>query len=368
MPNEVFAEDIEALLERLEGISAARVVATDAGDIDRIYLTASPRYDPTAVRRTVATALMSSYSLLLDGWRIRVARLEADGVNPRPWRVYRLEDVRTATGVRVTVELRGEQNPESRNIGSAQGSGDPATRLRTAAAATLDALKSSLEAEGTRASVESIGAMVLAGCETAVVAVSLSGPTAPPEMLVGAALIGTSDIEAVIEATLDAIGKRNPVREQRRTAMKDRREQLESMRAHYRQIRGPQRPMPVVAPPTPSEPLPADDAADSAPEPTEVRPERSGGAAVAPREPVRSEGDRPRGGPRSSIDDDFFRQLITAGTPIDIRCRDGYQISGAVLKGVATYTLIVATKHGDELLFKHGIISIRAQAKAPSAE
>ncbi len=153
--------------------------------------------------------------------------------------------------------------------------------------------------------------------------------------------------------------------------MKDRREQLESMRAHYRQIRGSQRATPVVAPPAPSEPPPAEAADVGAvePEPSAFRPERAGGAEVAPREETaRPEVDRPRGPARGAIDDDFFRQLIASGTPIDIRCRDGYQISGAVLKGFGTYTLMVATKHGEELVFKHGIISIRAQGKTPSSE
>ncbi len=370
MPSEVFAEDIESLLERLEGVSAARVVATDAGDIDRIYLTASATHDPSIVRRMVATALMSSYSLPLDGWRIRVARLESAESSHHRWLVHRLEDIRTPEGVKVAVELRAEDDADARTLGSAHGLPDPASRLRTAAVATLAALKSSLEVEATRASVESIGTLSLAGRETAVVAVSISGAT-HTELCVGAALIGSSEIEAVIEATLDAVGKRTPGREQRRTAMKDRREQLESMRAHYRQIRGPQRATPVVAPPTPSEPPPAEAADVGAVEPerTEIRPERAGGAEVAPREEtVRPEGDRPRGTARGSIDDDFFRQLIASGTPIDIRCRDGYQISGAVLKGFGTYTLMVATKHGEELVFKHGIISIRAQGKTPSSE
>ena len=41
MPGEVFAEDIETLLEQLAGVTSARVVANDAGEIDSIYVTAT---------------------------------------------------------------------------------------------------------------------------------------------------------------------------------------------------------------------------------------------------------------------------------------------------------------------------------------
>lgn len=366
MANEVFAEDIEALLGRLEGVTAARVVATDAGEIDRIYLTASSSHDPPTVRRMVATALMSKYSLALDGWRIRVARVQADGIDHARWHLHRLEDVRTATSAKVIVELRKTAEPGARLMGSAQGGPDAPTRLRTTAVAALAALKSELEGEGSRAAVESISSVSLAGREAIVVAVSVSGGTRA-ELYVGASMITSSEAEAAVGATLDAIGKRTRLSEERGIVMKDRREQLESMRAHYRQVRGPQRQVPVVAP-VPSEPQPAP-ANDDVTDLTEVRPERQGGAAVSGRdEAARQEQDRPRPGGRGAMEDDFLRQLISTGALVHIRCRDGYQIPGAVVKGFGTYTILIATKSGDELVFKHGIISIRPLSTNPTPE
>jgi len=364
--NEVFAEDIEALLERLEGVTAARVVATDAGEIDRIYLTAASDHDPPAVRRMVTTALMSSYSLALDGWRIRVARLEANGPDPTQWQLHRLEDVRTATEAKVVVELRPAGDTVARAIGSAHGVPEAATHLRLTAAATLGALKSVLEAEGSRAVVESVEVISLASRDAAVVAVSVTR-AAQNDFYVGAAVSSGSETEAVVAATLDAIGKRTQGPDPRRMAMKDRREQLESMRAHYRQVRGPQRQMPTAAP-VASEAPPAK-AEDVGADLAEVRPERPGGAAVGGREDAsKTEMDRPRPGTRGAMEDDFFRQLIAAGTPVHIRCRDGYQIASAVLRGFGTYTLMVETESGEELVFKHGVISIRALATNPTSE
>ena len=63
--------------------------------------------------------------------------------------------------------------------------------------------------------------------------------------------------------------------------------------------------------------------------------------------------------PKSSMEDDFFRHLVTTGIPVHLRCRDGYEILGGVLKDFGTYSLLVETDTGRELVFKHGIITIR---------
>ncbi len=356
MANEIFAEDIEALLERLEGVTAARVVATDAGEIDRIYITASPEHDATSLRQMVASALMSEYSLALDGWRIRVARLRPDVSAQAIWRVQRIEDVLTETSTRIVVELRGNGETGPRLVGAAQGLPDSNSRLRTAASATLGALKSVLDADEQRATIESVNLVPLAGREAAVVAVSVasSGHSA---LHVGASVVSDSEAEAVIAATLDAVGKRTTALRKRGWAMKDRRDQLESMRAHYRQVRGPQRQVPAVAPEA-SEAVEAEE--DVVTDLAQIRPERQGATVGETREEAsRQEKDRNRTIAKGVMEDDFFRQLVTTGTPVHIRCRDGFQIPEAVVKDFGTYSLLVETEGGRELVFKHGIISIR---------
>ncbi len=361
--NEIFADDIEALLERLEGIAAARVVATEAGEIDRIHITASPGHDPTSVRRTVVAALMSEYSLSLDGWRVRVARLREESAPQASWHVQRIEDVVSENSARTVVELRADAETGPRLIGEARGLPDVTNRLRTAASATLAALKSVLGTEDQRATVEGIDIVALAGREAAVVAVSVASTT-HSDLYVGASVVETSEAEAVITATLEAIGKRIPARQKRGLVMKDRRQQLESLRTHYRQVRGPQRQTPVAAPVS-GEPSAVDDEAEhdlAAP-----RPERQGGATVGSREEgTRQETERTRTVNKGVMEDDFFRQMVTSGTPVHIRCRDGYQIPEGVLKGFGTYSLLVATETGEELVFKHGIISVRPLSVGPT--
>jgi sRNA-binding regulator protein Hfq len=426
MPSEVYAEDLEALLERLDGVVAVRVVATDGGDIDRIYVTAEGDDEESTIRRTVGSALMSAYSLAVDPWRIRVARLRpAAPLRPR-WYMQRVEEVLTAADVRVTVELRaGEGSAAAPLVGRARGQLDAASRLRTAAQATLDALKSWLEAEDRRAAVETISPLPLAAGRAVVVALALAGPSSS-DRYVGAALVEGSDAEAVIAAVLDALGKRGATLPRRGWMMRDRQDELESMEAHFRRLREPQRVMPQPAhgpalptngPPNgsrempedsetpsmgaaPSEGAPLEDASleDAAPEGTtprgatpvarrpvsavpddrmtaspewdeedevatleQIRPERAGGAEVV--QPMnRPEMERGRFAPKSSMEDDFIRQLMSSGVSVHIRCRDGYEITDGVVRDFGTYSLLVETRGGRELVFKHGIISIRPLA------
>src|SRR5579884_3919400 len=80
MPKEVYADEIERFLAAVEGVASARVFATPAGDIDRIYVTAENAADTREVRRAVA-ALVSTYGVPVDPSRIRVA-LFREGLRP----------------------------------------------------------------------------------------------------------------------------------------------------------------------------------------------------------------------------------------------------------------------------------------------
>ena len=358
MPGEVFAEDIETLLEQLAGVTSARVVANDAGEIDSIYVTAHSDRDESLMRRTITSALMSSYSLAVDGWRIRVARL-AGGPPPATWRPSRVEEVLAGTSVQATVELEPAQGEGGTLTGHARSSPDRTSRLRGLGSATLDALKPVLDREERRAALESMASIQLIGREAVVVAVSI-GSAAETRFYVGTAVVEGNEAEAVIAAMLDAVGKRGAKVERRGWTMKDRRDELESMRAHYRRLREPQRQMPALTPEANGDDDPSDGAADL----SQVRPERAGGATVSPA-PAKAEADsRPeqaqaRPGQRSSMEDEYLRQLVTTGIPVHIRCSDGYEIPEATVKDFGTYSLLVESDAGRELIFKHGILSIR---------
>lgn len=396
MPSEIFAEDIEALLERLEGVAAARVVATEAGEINRIYITVAGDRDESRLRQEISAVLMSQYSLAVDGWRVHVARLRAEpSARPR-WYVQRVEETVTASEVKVSVELRSDEGTVAALVGRSRGMTDAASRLRTAAVATLDALKSVFEAEDRRVTVESIVPVTLAAGNAVVVALSVASPSAA-HRYVGTALLEGSEAEAVIAATLDALGKRGAASQRRGWMMRDRRQELQSMETRFRRLREPQRQMPLpsaVEPPAeavvpkPGEgpleppavevaPLPeaetpptsADDGRqddDAVATLDQIRPERQGGAQMA--QPMNRTDLERRFSPKSSMEDDFFRHLVATRVPVHIRCREGYEIQGGIVKDFGTYSLLVETGSGKELVFKHGILSIRPMTAATAQD
>ena len=70
-----------------------------------------------------------------------------------------------------------------------------------------------------------------------------------------------------------------------------------------------------------------------------------------------------RAGRGSGVEDGFYRSLVVERTPVHLRCRDGYEVAGAIIRDAGTYALLVETPDGVELFFKHAIISIRVLSK-----
>lgn len=384
---EVYAEEIEEFLERLEGIGSARVIANEDGQIDRVFLTTESERDDGALRRTASAALMSRYGLPLDGWRLQIAHLRPEPGRPGPsgFRIFRIEESLTEDATRVLVDLRYERDGATKSaVGVARASAGAAFRLRTVAQAAIEAMRTVVEEAGWKVALESVSVVPFAGAQVALVAVTVAGPrgaSEAPPVQVGSEPVQMSETEAVVQATLAALAE---VMEEDLPAQgRDRRGQMEAMRASYqRMIRVPQDvpPPPDGGPAEPpgesevADPLadPGGDAPDDPPmgspdtiaSVAEIRPEIEGGAPMSTREePYRAEGSRPAS--RGSQEDDFYRRLVQSGVAVHIRCRDGYEIPEAVVRDFGTYSLLVEARGAEELVFKHAIISIRPRTSLP---
>lgn len=367
MPREVFANEIEAFLGRLDAVSAARVVANEAGEVERIYVTTESSRDDASIRRAVTSALMSQYNLPVDGWRVQVAHLEPSEPEPVPeCRLVRLEETITGNGTRVSVELRYERDGVQKTAsGTAQAPPGQAHRMRAVAQAAVDALRPVLERSGSRPTLEALNFVPFAGTTVALAAVSLAFEHASA-LRVGAEAVAGSEAEAVVQAVLGAVGKA-PRPAAPPGARPSRQRQFEGLRRHYeRLIRTaegvPPQPEPHRAEPPHVAPAPEDIIQSMA----EIRPEREGGAPIAMREEMREhEGPAAKAPPRQSMEDAFYRRLVTAGVPVHIRCRDGYEIHTAIVREYGTYSLLVEVDGVQELVFKHGIIAIRPYGPLP---
>lgn len=381
MARAVYAEEIEQFLERLEGVASARVVANREGQVERIFLTTESVRDDGGLRRQVTAALMSEYGLPIEGWRLQIAHLrpEPGRAPPARFRLFRIEETLTETATRVLVELRYDrQGAQKQAVGVAQSSPGVAFRLRTVAQATLEAASRVLEDAGWKAALESVAVVPFAGVPVALVGLTLAavgGEVEGPVIQVGGEVVRASETEAVVKATLRALGQ---VPDEELPRPRDRWSRMEEMRAHYqRLIRLPQgapSPVDTAAPEaapagSPAAPPPQGAAEDTISGVHEIRPEVQGGAGMATREePSRAEGGRAEGGRaagRGGIEDDFYRRLIHSGVAVHIRCRDGYEIPEAVVRDFGTYSLLVQARGVEELIFKHAIISIRPRALLP---
>ncbi|MDQ7841578.1 MAG: hypothetical protein RDU83_11210 [bacterium] len=358
MPREVFAEEIETFLERLDAVAATRVVANEAGEIERIYVTTESARDDGAIRRAITSALMSQFNLPVDGWRIQIAHFELtpELENLPECRLVRLEETITETLTRAQVELRYERDGVSKTlIGAAQAPPGQAHRLRTVAAAAIEALRPLAQRSGSKPSLEGLTLMPFAGATVALAAISMASERASL-LHVGAAVVSTSETEAVVGAVLDAV--RKPVRPVERAGgvRPDRRYQIEGLRQHYeRLIRRDGEPAGVTEP-----------AHDHDQKLADIRPEREGGAAIVTHDEIRGDAQSAaKSAPRASVEDAFYRRLVATGAPVHIRCRDGYEIPTGVVKEFGTYSLLVEVNGVQELVFKHGIIAIRPYGPLP---
>ncbi len=365
MPREVFAEEIEAFLERLDAIAAVRVLANESGVIERIHVTTESARDDGAIRRAITTALMSQFNLPVDGWRIQIAHFEpAPQPQPLPeCRMVRLEETITEAFTKAQVELRYEREGTPKTLtGTAQAPPGSAHRLRTVAAATLEAMRPLAQRAGQRLSLEGLTLVPFAGATVALAAIGAASER-DTVLSVGAAVVSSGDAEAVVAAVLDAA--RRPPRPAERTGRirQDRRHQIEGLRQHYeRLLRKEAGPPEAPAPQeiASSAPQVADEA------PADIRPERQGGAAILTRDDFRADAQSSaKAPPRASVEDAFYRRLAATGAPVHIRCRDGYEIPTAVVKEFGTYSLLVEVNGVTELVFKHGIIAIRPYGPLP---
>ncbi len=407
---EVYAEEIEEFLERLEGIASARVVANEDGQIDRVFLTTESERDDGALRRTASAGLMSRYGLQLEGWRLQIAHLRPTPGAPGPshFRVFRIEESLSQESTRVLVDLRYDRDGATKSaVGVARAAAGAAFRLRTVGQAALEAMRTVIEEAGWKVALESVAVVPFAGAQVALVGVTVAGPRGaaePSPVQIGSQPVQLSETEAVVQATLRALGQ---VLEEDVPTPRDRRRQMDAMRATYqRMIRVPREvpqpdggpgaeggatdPSGAVPPPpsdedappeveevgdpeteAPGEPsaaspieTPAEGSPDTIASVIEIRPEIEGGAVMSTREePHRAEGNRPA--PRGSQEDEFYRRLVQSGVMVHIRCRDGYEIPEAVVRDFGTYSLLVEARGAEELVFKHAIISIRPRTALP---
>lgn len=197
------AQELERIISRLPDVLGVRV-AMEGGEVSELHVLAGPRRHPMQIVRDIEAVVATQFQLRLDRRVVSVAQLRDDAIGKPPRPV--LESVQ--------VKLRGEAAEAevelsvngARFVGRATGPSARMQRLRTVAAATLEAVQASLG--GTvRFSLDELG-VVRIGSDDAVVVTVLVHTGSGDELTVGASYVWRDDGESAARAALSAVNRR----------------------------------------------------------------------------------------------------------------------------------------------------------------
>lgn len=212
-PKVISVKEVEALVRRLRGVLACRIVTLPGGGIDEIHVLADGARPAKMIVRDIESALRAQWNLTLERNKVSVAQVDAAGapsalrqaVRPR-LRVVRAEvepaqQMDGAAPLVARVVLARSDGEES--VGVAAG----AERSAALAQATLRAAEGVGEHAGGRLQLVALSPVALGGQIVLTLVVSLR-TTRGTDLLTGSALVRGEAERAVVAATLDAVNRR----------------------------------------------------------------------------------------------------------------------------------------------------------------
>ena len=200
---------LEQELSRLPDVSAARIVADEAGRPVEVHVLAATDKHPKQIVRDIQSVAMASFGIDLDRRVVSVVRLDS-GAQPSPGepRTVLKSIVAEQQGQRTVMRVALERNGNEAT-GTAEGSLASAARLRLAALAAADALRQ-LFPGAVMTDVETAVVIRSVERELALVTLTMALPT-HEEAVTGSALVRDGgDVDAIVRAVLDATNRRLP--------------------------------------------------------------------------------------------------------------------------------------------------------------
>ncbi len=204
---QALAQQLQRAIEQIRGVTTARVLIDDDGEISEIHVIADHSRSPKPIVRDIETLLLARYSIRFDYRRVSLVQMEPEAV-AEPVSEDRLRfisaDADPADDNAVQVVLQAHAD---RYAASAAGIDDDSGRA--AADATLAAVRKAI---GRDIPLTVQHTQVVDGGEQPVcLAVIRAALEAGEERLTGTCLVTGSIWEAASKATLDAIHRRLPV-------------------------------------------------------------------------------------------------------------------------------------------------------------
>ena len=200
------AEPLEAVISRIPGVRAARVVA-DGNRISEVHVIAGVDRSPKQLVRDVQSVAKAALDIDVDYRTVSIVQLEdpTDPVSPlaaRPSaRMPLLRVSGSTTGQLASIEVVLRED-DLEVVGRARGAAALTPML--VARATLDAYEPRLQ--GSVAEVDAVDRLMIGGREVAVVVARLASSVGE-RIVTGSALVGADVNDAIARATLDAVNR-----------------------------------------------------------------------------------------------------------------------------------------------------------------
>lgn len=199
-PAYFFAPDLEREINRLESVTAAKVLSTGSV-IDEIHVLAPRTTPPKKIVRDIESLLLVRFGIRIDHRCISIVQLDQIQTSYPATNRPRIESVTSdAKGVRLTLAT-GETMVVGEALRTEQGDDLPVT-----ARAVIHAIEQMLQTPGVLAVLQTQLTQLQ---EHRIVIVLLRWSFADQhELLVGASLVSGELIESIARATLDAVNRR----------------------------------------------------------------------------------------------------------------------------------------------------------------
>lgn len=201
-------QELEEVINQIQGVVANRVVPGDKGDLSEIHVMASTKRAPKQIVRDIESLLFVKFGFRVDYRKISLVQLGEEQILPLGLSRLKLISVHSQPGpvsAEAEVQIR---SPEGLHVGLAEGEGVGEAEL--VAQATINALQQVVGAKSELA-LQGVQRFDLGERKIIVVQVSSLFP-AGEETLLGVSFIGgEGEGEASARAALDAVNRRLPV-------------------------------------------------------------------------------------------------------------------------------------------------------------
>ncbi len=208
----VLERRLERTIERIEGVTSAKVILAEDGGVSEIHLVSSSSRRPKQVVRDIESLLNAQYGIRVDYRCISLVQLSSENTTPPHKRVQFVSAqslLPTEHSLQVTLQ---DENTRYRGVASllptAQSNESDEPCTRAAACATVAALQQILS-QYVQLSVQEAQTVSTDDQQIALVII-LAQTASSQERLTGTCIIGDSPYDAAAKATLDAVNRRLP--------------------------------------------------------------------------------------------------------------------------------------------------------------